>query len=152
MYEHEFVLETEIENLNSILRLYRRNERKKKRIFAFIMVLCAVAMYFLLFDLLGGIWGCIATIAIIGVVAFLVSKLWISFKKISVSDERHAYQACLTMAVLIEIKKGIHRNEDILIGPGGHYYLYRQFIEMYPEYMSKDLEKLSKIEIKLTDI
>lgn len=107
------------------------------------------------FDLLGGIWGYIFTIAIIGAVVFYVNELGITFKSNTASDGKLAYQACTTMEILIAIKKGTYHQYGAYVlstGSGEHYNLYKQFISLYPEYKNKSLEKLSKVKVEPKDI
>lgn len=107
------------------------------------------------FDLFGGIWGYAFTIAIIAIGMLCVEKLDISFKSDSVSDGKLAYHACVTMELLIEIKMGTYRQYGAHIlstDTGKHLDLYNRFVQFYPEYRNKYLEKLAKIEVKHDDM
>lgn len=153
--ELELERKANVEYLDSILSAYRSTERRSKKILGIIVIICVVAVYFLFFDLLGGIWGYIVTIAIIGAAAYCVSTLGISFKNGSVSDGKLAYQACVAMEVLIEIKNGTYRQHGVHIvsvGSGGHFDLYKRFIQFYPEYTNRDLEKLAKTKVERNDM
>jgi hypothetical protein len=144
-----------LEYLNSILSAYRSAERKSKKTLGIIFAMCVIAVYFLFFDLLGGIWGYIATIAILAVGAYCFSKVGISFQNNTVSDGKLAHQACVTMEKLIAIKKGTFRQYGahiITTGSGKHHDLYMQFIQFYPECASIELERLSKVEVDKGDI
>ena len=153
--ELELERKANIEHLNSILNSYRSVERKSKKILDVIVAVCAIAVYFLFSDLLGGIWGYVLTIAFFGIGVYCVNILGISFKNASISDGKLAYQACVTMERLIEIKKGTYRRYETYIictDSGTHIDLYRRFAQFYPEYACKDLEKLSKIRVENKDI
>ena len=144
-----------LEYLNSILNAFRSAERRSKKILGIIVVVCIIAVYFLFFDLLGGIWGYIVTIALIAAGAYCLDKSGVSFTNDTVSDGKLAYQACVTMEKLIAIEKGTFRQYGthiITTGSGRHHDLYKQFIQFYPECASVDLEKLSKIEVNPNDI
>ena len=75
----EIVKKENIETLNQILLVYRGAERKSKFILEIIFAICIFAIYFLLFDLLGGLWGFVLTIAIIAIGVLCVEKLGITF-------------------------------------------------------------------------
>ena len=153
--ELETEREANLEYLDSILRTWRSADRKMKKGFVFILIVCAIAVYFMFSYILGGVWGYIATIAVIGAGAFFADKLGLSFKKDTWSDGKLAYQACVTMEILIAIKKGTYREHGLHVlttSTGAHYDLYKQFIELYPEYKCKELEKMSKLEVERKDI
>ena len=144
-----------IRYLDAILTSYRSTKKKSKRLLAGIIVFSIVAIYFLFFDLLGGIWGYILTVAVISVGAYCADKLGISFKNAPASDGKLAYQACIKMETLIAIEKEEYRQYGVHIlctGQGKHLDLYKQFIQLYPEFASKDLEKLASIEVQLKDM
>ena len=156
MDTNEIILEQEerINYLNTILSTYRGSERKSKKVLSAIVVVVAVAIYFLLFDLLGGIWGYIVTVAILGIGVYCADKAGLSFN-FTATDGKLAYQACVTMEVLVKIKEGTYRTDiaNILTtGTGKHIDLYKKFIRLYPEYASKELEKLAKTEVELKDM
>lgn len=154
-HELESEKKINIEKLNSILNAYQNAERKYKKILIFIVVVCAIAIYYMFFDLLGGIWGYVLTVAILGAIAFCVGELGIAFKNNSVSDGKLAYHACVTMEILIAIKEGTYRQYGTHIlttDLGEHHNLYKQFVLMYPEYANKHLEKISKIKVAYKDI
>lgn len=141
--------------LKQIIETYCGAERKSKRILEIILAVCVAALYFLLFDLFGGIWGFILTIAIIGVGVLCIEKLEITFKNAPVSDGKLAYRACVAMWVLVEIKKGKYRTDIanvIGVRSGKHLPLYNEFIQYYPEFSSRGLEKLAKIETTYKDM
>lgn len=153
--ELEIERKEKIQYLNAILNSYRSTERKSKKLLVGIIAFCGVAIYFLFSDLFGGTWGYILTIAILAVGVYCVAKLGISFKNAPVSDGKLAYQACVTMEILIAIEKGTYRQYgvDILCtGQGKHLDLYKQFIQLYHDLASKDLEKLASIEVQLKDM
>lgn len=144
-----------IEILNQIVNAYRGAERKSKRILELVLVVCVAALYFVLFDLLGGLWGFILTIVILFIGMLCIEKLGITFKNAPESDGKLAYQACVAMWVLIEIKKGNYCadiSNVIGVSSGTHLNLYREFIQLYPTFASKELEKLSKIETTYRDM
>ena len=151
----EFVKKENIEALNQILEAYRGAERKRKIILEIIWVICAAALYFVLFDLLGGLWGFVLTIAVIAMGVLCVEKLGITFNSAPMSDAKLAYQASVAMWILIEIEKGTYRTDIanvIGVSSGNHVALYKNFIKLYPEFASKSLEKLAKIETTYKDI
>ena len=151
----EIVKKENIETLNQILEAYRGAERKSKFILEIILVICAAALYFVLFDLLGGLLGFVLTIAIIAIGVLCVEKLGITFNNAPMSDTKLAYRASVAMWVLIEIEKGTYRTDIanvIGVGSGNHVALYKNFIKLYPEFASKSLEKLAKIETTYKDI
>ena len=151
----EIVKKENIETLNQILEAYRGAERKSKTVLEIILVICAVALYFVLFDLLGGIWGFVVTIIIIGVGILCVEKLGITFNNAPASDAKLAYQASIAMWILIEIEKGTYCTDIanvIGVGSGNHIGLYKEFIQLYPEFANKLLEKLAKIETTYKDM
>lgn len=153
--ELEMERKANIEYLNSILAAYRSAERKSKKLLGAIVIVGIIAVYFLFFDLLGGIWGYIVTIAIIGAGAYCVNTLGISFKNGSVSDGKLAYQACVAMEILIEIKNGTYRQYGahiISTGTGRHLDLYNRFIQLYPEYACNELRRLAKIQVERKDM
>ena len=144
-----------IENLNEILEIYCSNERKSKRILELIVVILAVALYFVLFDLLGGLGGFILTIAIIGVGVLCIENLGLTFKNAPISDGKLAYQACVNMYILVEIKKGTYSPDVaniICVSRGKHLSLYKEFVQLYPELDSRDLEKLAETEVEQKDM
>ena len=151
----EIVKKENIETLNQILEAYRGAERKSKIILEIILVICAAALYFVLFDLLGGLWGFVVTIAVIAIGVWCVEKLGITFNNAPVSDAKLAYQASVAMWILIEIEKGTYRTDIanvIGVSSGNHVALYKKFIQLYPEFASKSLEKLAKIETTYKDM
>lgn len=151
----EIVKKENVETLNQILEAYRGAERKSKIILEIILVICAVALYFVLFDLLGGLWGFVLTIAVIAIGVLCVEKLGITFNNAPMSDAKLAYQASVAMWILIEIEKGTYRTDIanvIGVSSGNHVVLYRNFIKLYPEFASKSLEKLAKIETTYKDM
>lgn len=155
MHELELIKKERLENLNQILDLYRSTSRKSKQVLEIILVLAGVALYWTLFDLLGGFWGFVLTIAIIGVGIFCVENLGLSFKNIPQSEGKLSYQACIEMEALIKIEKGIYSEYGVNIigvGQGKHLSLYKEFVQLYPEFECKDLEKLSNKSIEQKDI
>ena len=153
---NEIKLEQEerINYLNAILCTYRGSKRKSRQVLSVVGVIAAIAIYFLFFDLIGGIWGYIATVAIIGIGVYCAGKAGLSFNG-SASEGKLAYQASATMEVLVKIKEGTYRTDiaNILItGTGKHIDLYKKFIQLYPEFASKELEILAKTEVGLKDM
>ena len=109
----------------------------------------------MLFDLLGGLWGFVLTIAIIAIGILCVEKLGITFNNAPMSDTKLAYRASVAMWTLVEIEKGTYRTDIanvIGVGSGSHIGLYKKFIQLYPEFASKSLEKLAKIETTYKDM
>ena len=154
-YKLELAKNEHIKMLNQILTAYRSTERKSKQILGFVVVVCAVALYFVLFDLLGVFWGLILTIAIVGVGFMCVVNLGITLKNAPPSDGKLAYQACVAMYTLIEIKKGTYRTDIaniICVSDGTHLDLYQKFIQLYPSFASKDLKKLATLDVQQKDI
>ena len=154
-YELELAEKENIEIINKVLDDYRSTARKSKLALSVIIVVCAIGMYFLLSDVLGGILGYILTIALLGVCCVCVSTLGITFKNAPVSDGKLAYKACIAMETLINIKNGSYAKWGInLIGveQGKHIDLYNEFIQYYPELASNALKRLSKINIENKDI
>ena len=144
-----------IEDLNQVLMAYRGIERKSKRILVAIIVIAIIALFWILTDLLGGLWGYILTIAVLIVGIGCAVKLEISFKNAPESDGQLAYRACVAMDALIQIKEGTYTTYDtfiITVGQGTHLPLYEKFIHLYPEFKSKSLRKLSRTEVSYKDI
>ena len=157
MTEQELELEREsnIEYLDDILKAWRSPDRRLRKLFVFIVFLAVIAVYFTVSDLLGITWGYIATIAILVAAFFCADQLGLSFKTKIWPDGKFAYQACITMEILIAVKKGNYRENGAHIlttGTGKHHELYKEFIQMYPEYNCRDLEKMSKINVELKDM
>lgn len=153
--ELEITQKERITELNQFIKSYRNVERRKKKILVFIIYICIVALYFFLSDLLGGTWGYILTIAIIGAGIYCISTLGFVFKTLPVSDRKLAYQACVNMEILIKIKSGTYRTDIanvLTVGSGKHLPLYNEFVKAYPELKSNKLEKLAKVQIKQNDI
>lgn len=151
----EIVKKENIETLNQILEAYRGAERKSKIILEIILVICAATLYFVLCDLLGGLWGFVLTFAVVAAGLLCVEKLGITFNNAPVSDAKLAYQASVAMWILVEIEKGTYRTDIanvIGVGSGNHIGLYKKFIQLYPEFASKSLEKLAKIETTYKDM
>ena len=116
---------------------------------------CIFAIYFLLFDLLGGLWGFILTVAVISIGGVCVDKLGITFNNAPMSDAKLAYQASVAMWILIQIEKGKYHTDIanvICVDSRKHIDLYKEFIRFYPEFASKSLEKLAKIETTYKDM
>ena len=155
MQELELEREVNINYLNDILRAWRSPDRRLRKVFIFIVVVAAIAVYFTASDLLGTTWGYIATIAVLFAAYFCADQLGLSFKTAIWPDGKFAYQACVTMEILIAIKRGTYREfgaHVLTTGTGKHHDLYKKFIQMYPEYKCRDLEKMSKINVALKDI
>lgn len=153
--ELENVQKEQLEHLNQILDSYHNTTGKSKKILKVIIILAAIALYYFLFDLLGGLWGFVLTIAIIATGVYCVETLEISFANAPISDGKLAYKACIAMDVLIKIKKGIYTEYGINIigvGQGNHLSLYKEFVRLYPKSASKDLEKLAKIQVDQKDV
>ena len=151
----EIVKKENIEALNQILEAYRGAERKRKIILEIIWVICAAALYFVFFDLLGGLWGFVLTIAVIAIGVVCVEKLGITFNNAPMSDAKLAYQASVAMWIFIQIEKGQYHTDIanvICVDSGKHIDLYKEFIRFYPEFASKSLEKLAKIETTYKDM
>lgn len=156
----QFELEIEEKNnkeyLVSILDTFGGSQRKSKKILGVIVIICAIALFFMFSELFDGVWGYILTIAILGAGVYCLDSSGILSKISSVSEGKLAYQACVTMEILIAIKNGTYRqygSHIITTGVGKHIDLYKRFIQVYPEYAErKELEKLSKIKVELTDI
>ncbi len=151
----EIARDEQIEILKQIIAIYRGVERKSKRILEIIVIVCAIALYFTFFDLFGGIWGFILTVGIIFVGVLCVENLGITFKNSTISDEKLAYQACVAMDILLQIKKGTYRTDvaNILCcGQGKHTALYKEFSQLYPNLATKELEKLAKIKVDQKDM
>lgn len=147
--------EVNIEYLNDILKAWRSPDRKFRKVFVFIVVLAVIAVYFTASDLFGMTWGYIATIAVLLTALLCADQLGLSFKTEIWPDGKFAYQACVTMEILIAIKKGTYRQYGahvLTTGTGKHYDLYKKFIQMYPEYKCRDLEKMSKINVEAKDM
>lgn len=154
-HELELIKKERIENLNKILDSYRSTSRKSKRVLEVIFVLAGVALYWIFFDLLGGFWGFVVTIAIIGVGICCVENLGLSCKNAPQSEVKLSYQACIEMEALIKIENGTYSEYGVNIigvGQGKHLSLYKEFVKSYPEFESKDLEKLSNKLIEQKDI
>lgn len=155
MDDIKLVQDENIEILNQILNAYRGAERKSKRILEVVLAICVAALYFVLFDLLGGLWGLVLTIAVLFIGFLCIENLGITFKNAPESDGKLAYQACVAMWILVEIKKGNYRTDIanvIGVSSGTHLSLYREFIQLYPTFASKELEKLSKINVDRKDM
>ena len=153
--ELELEREVNIDYLNDILRAWRSPDRRLRKVFVFIVVVAAIAVYFTASDLLGMTWGYIATIAFLFAAYFCANQLGLSFKTEIWPDGKFAYQACVTMEILIAIKNGTYReygSHILTTGTGNHHALYKKFIQMYPEYKCRDLEKMSKINIASKDM
>ena len=153
---NEIKLEQEerINYLNAIISTYRGSERKSKQVLVMIGVIVAIAIYLLFFDLLGGVLGYIAAVAIIGIGVYCADNAGLSFSG-STSNGKLAYQASVTMEVLVKIKEGTYRTDiaNILTtGTGKHIALYKQFVRHYPEFAIKELEKLARIEVESKDM
>ena len=156
MVEKELELEREIniEYLNDILKAWRSPDRRLRKLFVLIVIVAVIAVYFTASDWFGMTWGYIATIVVLFAAFFCADQLGLSFKAKIWPDGKFAYQACVTMEILIAIKKGTYREYGAHIlttGTGKHHDLYRKFIQMYPEYKCRDLEKMSKISVALKD-
>lgn len=144
-----------IKDLSQVLTAYRSIERKSKRVLVAIIVIAAIALYWILTDLLGGLWGYILTIAFLMAGISCAIKLDISFANASKSDGQLAYRACVAMDALIQIKEGTYATSGvhiITVGQGKHLPLYERFTLLYPEFRSKHLKKLSKIETTYEDM
>ncbi len=144
-----------IECLNSILEIYKKADRKIKKALEFIVFLCAISMVFMFSSLLGGGWGYIVAMLIIGIGVCCINELGRSFKNDVVSDAKLAFQTCVTMEILVKIEKGTYRENGIhIIGvqEGKHLDLYEQFIQFYPEYKCKELKRLAKIKLTKEDM
>ncbi len=153
--ELELEREANIDYLNDILRAWRSPNRRLRKVFVFVVVLAAIAVYFTACDLLGMTWGYIATIVVLFAACFCADQLGLSFKTEIWPDGKFAYQACVTMETLIAIKKDTYREHGAHIlttSTGKHHDLYKKFIQMYPEYKCRDLEKISKINVELKDM
>ena len=153
--ELELEREVNVEYLDAILKAWRSPDRKLRKVFVLIVFLAAIAVYFTATDLFGMTWGYIATIGVLFAAFFCADQLGLSFKTKVWPDGKFAYQACTTMEILIAIKKGTYREcgvHFLTTGTGKHYDLYKKFIQMYPEYKCRDLEKISKISIEQKDI
>lgn len=157
MTKQELDLEREvnIEYLDAILKAWHSPDRKMRKIFVFILFLGAIAIYFTSSFLFGNTWGYIITIVVVIVGLFCAVQLGISFKTEIWSDGKFAYQACVTMEILIAIKEGTYREYGVHIlttGTGKHHNLYKNFIQMYPEYKCLALQRMSRINIESKDI
>lgn len=155
VYELESEQKRRLEYLDSILNSYRSAERKANKILGAIIIIGSIAMYFMFSCLLGGIWGNVLTIALLGVGVYCAVKLNLPLISTDEIDRKLVYQACVTMEILIEIKKGTYRQfgtHILTTGAGKHHELYKKFIGLYPGYASQALEKLSKIDVKFKDI
>ena len=144
-----------IETLNRILEAYRGAERKSKIVLEIILAIGAVALYLVLSNLLGGVWGFILTFVIVSAALLCVEKLGITFNNAPMSDAKLAYQASVAMWILIEIENGTYRTDIanvIGVASGNHIALYKKFIQLYPTFASKSLEKLAKIETTYMDM
>lgn len=153
--ELELERKVNIDYLDDILRAWRSPDRRLRKVFVLIVVLATIAVYFTACDLLGMTWGYIATIVVLLTACFCADQLGLSFKTKIWSKGKFAYQACVTMEILIAIKKGTYREYGVHIlttGTGTHQQLYKEFIQMYPEYTCRDLEKMSKISVELNDM
>ena len=147
--------EVNIEYLNDILKAWRSPDRRLRKLFVFIVIIAVIAVYFTASDWFGMTWGYIATIAVLFAAFMCADQLGLSFKTEIWPDGKFAYQACVTMEILIAIKKGTYREYGAHIlttGTGKHHDLYKKFIQMYPEYKCRDLEKMSKINVELKDM
>lgn len=154
-FELELEQESNIEYLQSLICAWRSEGRMAKKLFIFIGFVCAVAVYFTFSFLLGDIWGYIATIVVFFASAYCADTLGVSFKSNTASDGKFAYEACVTMEILIEIYKGTYRQNGvhiISIGTGKHRALYKEFIHYYPDYKCRALAKLATINVKHEDI
>ena len=153
--ELELEREVNIEYLNDILKAWRSPDRRLRKLFVFIVIIAVIAVYFTASDWFGMTWGYIATIALLVAAFMCADQLGLSFKTEIWPDGKFAYQACVTMEILIAIKKGTYREYGAHIlttGTGKHHDLYKKFIQMYPEYECRDLEKMSKINVEGKDM
>ena len=144
-----------IEYLNTILDTYCSIERKSKKVLTLIIFISVVAIYFTFSHLLGGTWGYICTIVILMIGIYCLYTLRVASKNLPVSDGKLAYQACITMEHLIEIKKGTYCKHGVHIintSIGKHLDLYNRFIQYYPEYASNALKRLASVAIEQKDI
>ena len=154
-YELKMEQQANLEYLNSILDSYQSSERKSKKILAIIVVIGGIAIYFMFSNLLGSTLGYILTLVVLGIGVYCLNTSGILSKFCSVPDGKLAYQACVTMEILIAIKHKTYRqygSHVITTSLGNHIELYNRFIQLYPEYASKTLKKLAKKEVKLDDI
>ena len=113
--ELELEREVNIDYLNDILKAWRSPDRRLRKVFVFVVILAAIAVYFTASDLLGMTWGYIATIAVLFAAYFCADQLGLSFKTEIWPDGKFAYQACVTMEILIAIKKGTYREYGVLM-------------------------------------
>ena len=157
MTQQELELEREvnIKYLDDILKAWRSPDRKLRKLFVFCVFLAVIAVYFTASTLLGTTWGYVATITVLCIAVFSADQLGLSFKTKIWTNGKFAYQACVTMEILIAIYKRTYReygSHILTTGTGKHYELYKEFIQMYPEYKCRELEKLSKISVELKDM
>ena len=153
--ELELEREVNIEYLNDILKAWRSPDRRFRKLFVLIVVVAVIAVYLIASNWFGMTWGYIATIALLFAAFFCADQLGLSFKTKIWPDGKFAYQACVTMEILIAIQKGTYREYGVHIlttGTGKHHDLYKKFIQMYPEYECRDLEKMSKINVEGKDM
>ena len=153
--ELELEREANIDYLDDILKAWRSPDRRLRKRIVFIVILAVIAVYFVTSDLFGVTLGYIATIAVLFAAFFCAKQLGLSFKTEIWSDGKFAYQACVTMEILIAIKKGTCREcgaHILTTGTGKHHDLYKKFVQMYPEYKCRDLERISKINVELKDM
>ena len=144
-----------IKYLESILQVWRSPERLMKKGIVFIISLCAISVYFVSSMLLGGAWGYIVTLVVVGAGVWFASTLGITIVNNVWPDGKLAYQACVTMEILIEINKGTYREYGAHIlttGTGKHYDLYRRFIRSYPQYKCHALKRMARINIDEKDM
>lgn len=144
-----------IDELNKVIEEYQSSNRKAANILVFVLFGCVSALYFLLFDLFGGILGYALLIATIIIIAYCVDALGISFKKAPIPEGKLAFRACIAMEALIKIKKGTYSEYGVnIIGvsEGTHPQLYEEFARLYPALASKELKKLARITVTHADM
>lgn len=145
--------EEAFDNLDQIIQAYHSTDRKNKKLLALVCLIGAAAVYWLAFDFLGGFWGYVVTIALVGIGVYCFSQSFSA--SASISDPKLAYTACIAMEKLIKIHEGTYCASGIhIIGisTGTHKELYRQFIRYYPNWDFKALRKLSNINIHYKDL
>lgn len=144
--------EEKLDYLNEIIKYYNGSERKGKKVLLVFCVIAAFLAYFFLTDILGGTLGYIATIIILSIGIMCANMADIN---LNTKDAQLAYNACVTMEMLIRIDNGTYHPSGINVSnvsSGKHRELYKQFVQHYPNCECKELERLSKINISYKDL
>ena len=135
-----------IAKLNALLNEYRFSDKILSLVLSLIIMVVVLSVWLL-------VQHYIILLVIVFAVAGIAMRYGITVKRPPIPEGKLAYEVCLIMEALVDLKNNPNREYRILkVGTGQHKKLYKEFIELYPHIASRKLKRLSSVSVQSKDI